>query len=292
MDKHIDNMNDIDPALYEFMGSAYYYTEEIDGPMGTERVTFCDLENVSNGRFTNAEIEGANHRGRCERCNHAIRHHVALLEIHTGELIAVGFDCYGSTFIHDTRASLDMAVRKRKLELEAQKEAARRRLEMFKASREQFVYHLGQLKERAYGNFLQDLWDKLHRYGDLTDRQVEAAERVFAAICEAEAYEAMRLPLGVAQSGRVNVKGTVVGLWEQADRFSPYGGSISKMWVEVEENGARWSFSVTVPSSLYTGNRPQGPKRGDVVMMTVTLEKDPDEEHKAWGKRPSKTHYA
>jgi hypothetical protein len=128
--------------------------------------------------------------------------------------------------------------------------------------------------------FLWSLSDQLQRKGELSERQIDAAEKAIVRDTErndariareqAEALEVRE----IAPCGRVEVSGEVLTTKVQE---SMYGDTL-KMLVKDSRGFKVWS---SVPSGLDAS-------RGDRVKFTATLTPSNDDPYFAYAKRPSK----
>ena len=118
----------------------------------------------------------------------------------------------------------------------------------------------------------QDLKSKLKTYGDLSEKQVKLAFKLFDEVRNPKPEEKhVAAPLG-----RVTVRGLIVGTKVQD---SPWG-SVRKMLVKVETPEGVWLCWSTMPDSVTA-------YKGDGIQFTATLEKSQDA-HFAYAKRPTK----
>lgn len=129
---------------------------------------------------------------------------------------------------------------------------------------------------------LQDIWYKIERYADPSDKQIAFVGNLVQKLQDAEvtrvereAATAAKVAEGVkVPTGRVEVEGTVVST-KYVD--NAYGGSL-KMLVQHESGWKVWG---TVPSSLDV-------EKGDTVRFTATVEASNDDPLFGFYKRPTK----
>lgn len=138
--------------------------------------------------------------------------------------------------------------------------------------------------------FLEDLGRKLRRDGDLSGRQIEAAEKAIVRQTERDDAKAAReaakdalVASGVkVPEGRQTVEGVIVSTKWQENHFSYYGGGSLKMVVRADEG---WSVWATVPSSI-EGDADS--LKGRRIRFTATLERSDRDDLFAFAKRPTK----
>jgi hypothetical protein len=124
--------------------------------------------------------------------------------------------------------------------------------------------------DAAEGGFLFSLADQVTRKGELSDNQIEAAERVVEQDAK---FTAEREAAADAPTGKVEVEGEVVSTKWTEGQFPAY-----KMMVKADTGYRVW---VTVPQAI-------DPGKGDRVRFTATLERSNDDGTFAFGKRPAK----
>lgn len=108
------------------------------------------------------------------------------------------------------------------------------------------------LFDKYPNGFLAELADMLYAHEALTDRQMEAAERILAKRHAAAQRQASRKLNAVAiPEGRHEVTGTIVHIFRVQDNYSYYGGDIIKMVVDC----GTYSVSGTAPTALLLGIR-------------------------------------
>lgn len=161
-------------------------------------------------------------------------------------------------------------------------------------------------------SFLWDLSSKLRQYGDLSERQIVAAERVVAeetrreaARVAREAEKAARAASGVAApTGRTVVAGVVTFVKAEEDNYSYNGGIVWKMRVADDRGFTTWG---TVPAGIraevdkvigdyvqaqgqyYKGMPLADILRGSRVSFTATLRPATDDATHAFANRPTGT---
>jgi hypothetical protein len=234
--------------------------------------------------------------GRCAHCGQRNVRWLAVLRHTSGEYLGVGFTCLDNRF---SRATADFQRLKRQGELDRQLQKVKKARLAWVAKNPDLAF-LGDkepaLPEASKRNgFLLDLSRKLRQYGDLSEKQAEAARKSLARDVEWAAERAAkeaakraaadaRGPAQPVPAGRQTVSGEVVGFKEVEDRFAPYsrwGGvpTILKM-VVLDDRG----FKVygTVPNSLGSFDK------GARLSFDAQLEQSRDDQFFGFFKRPTK----
>lgn len=143
---------------------------------------------------------------------------------------------------------------------------------------------------------VSDMFDRLSRFGSLSDKQVELAARILRETAEREAQRAAeRAAAEPAPTGRVEVIGEVISIKRYEDNYSFHGGITYKMTVKAD---AGYRVSCTVPSDLRPGvttvdyGDEVSALRGRRVAFTATLTPSEDDATFAKAKRPTKARIA
>jgi hypothetical protein len=123
--------------------------------------------------------------------------------------------------------------------------------------------------DAAEAGFLFSLAEQVTRNGDLSDKQIDAAERAVAWDAKRGAEKAAAAD---APTGKVEVEGEVLTTKWTTGQFPAY-----KMMVKADTGYRVW---VTVPQAI-------DPEKGDRVRFTATLEQSDDDATFAFGKRPT-----
>ena len=120
-----------------------------------------------------------------------------------------------------------------------------------------------------------DVAKKLTRYGSISEAQVGLLHKIKAQIAERAAAAANEpQPTGPAPEGRLEVTVTVLGTKEIENRFSEYGGTITKALVRLDGyNTKAWVTSA-------------GLVRGERAVIRATFQRSDRDEHFAFGSRP------
>jgi hypothetical protein len=159
------------------------------------------------------------------------------------------------------------------------------------------TYNVGDWSDGSSFGFLVDLSYKLTKYGELSERQIEAVERAIVRETERAAVKAARevakaalVESGVrAPEGRLVVEGEIVSVKEH-ETEDHFGNPITtwKMTVRTDAGWLAWS---TLPAAIYDAVRWDAglPSLvGQRVTFTATLTRSDDDPLFAFAKRPTK----
>ena len=121
----------------------------------------------------------------------------------------------------------------------------------------------------------KDIVSNFGKRGSISKAQVQLLHRLKAQIEErAAAAAAEPQPTGPAPEGRLEVTVTVLGTKEIENRFSDYGGTITKALVRLDGyNTKAWVTSA-------------GLVRGERAVIRATFQRSDRDEHFAFGSRP------
>jgi len=173
-----------------------------------------------------------------------------------------------------TDAQVDefLADKEARREARAEKKVANQ-VAKAQANKDQFAAihpELWTAMEAAEAGFLFSLAEQVTRNGELSDKQIDAAER---AVQRDAKFTAEREAAADAPTGKVEVEGEVVSTKWTEGQFPAF-----KMMVKADTGYRVW---VTVPQAI-------DPGKGDRVRFTATLEQSNDDSTFAFGKRPAK----
>ena len=291
-DIHRPSSPDFDPEAYDCWG----VFDNSPGVWGVDQIRArVDLVNVlikDGYKFGH----GSSHQ--CGHCGAAIRY--CALMVHKGakEFIFIGETCLYGRF---SMLKGEFQTLRRTAKLNAQLEAKAERIAQIYEDHPLLVWlsywdnvfdAAGSGSDRAFwsNGFLNSIAWKLEQYGELSERQIAAAERTIiedtqkmdakAAQKAAEAAE----PKTEAPEGRVTVTGEVVSVKSYEDNYYGHITITVKMLVKDDQGFKVWS---TVPNSLFNSER-NGVEKGDRVTFTATLIKSADDPYFAKAKRPTK----
>ncbi len=209
------------------------------------------------------------HGGSCYVCGAWASYLVIFLHEPTKTLIMTGEDCaYKMGLGRDAFKAM-----RRTLERKAGKEKART------LCRDEYGIDIEAEKDvEGTSHIMADLWDKLVRYGSLSEKQVALAkklvrERTERATRKAD-REARKAAAPAVPEGRITIRGIVKAIKE---RESQWGIT----WKMVVEHTSGWVVWGTIPSSLEV-------RRGDEVEFTATIERSDRDDKFGFFKRPVK----
>ena len=207
--------------------------------------------------------------GKCGVCGAHFRHGDIYRHEPTGHLVTMGHDCAGKYELVADRDDWSAALETTKIRRAAFIEGKMRdeRLVRF-CEREDF----GSIFAIDHP-ILQDMREKVRRFGELSEKQVEFACKL---ACEAWCPERPKERVVPAPEGRSVVRGHIVSIKSHEGAF----GDSLKMTVKVHTSSGAWLAWGTVPSGL-------GASKGDEIEFTATLQRG-REEHFAMFKRPTK----
>lgn len=255
--------------------------------------------------------------GVCLVCGQSnIRWVVVAQHIPTGSYLRMGQDCARDIGLDVDEMQIERMMRAREAGRSAKVVAeARERFEQDAANRNaaQFLEELRAFDHsenaqdaRSYretypaclgetGSFLDDLTDKLRRYGYLTEKQVAAVLKIKARNAEWIARRAEEAANEIeAPEGRIQVTGKILSTRVREGFY----GDEYKMLVRDDRGFKVWT---TIPSALFdqidAAWRESNHEsyldflKGQRVSFTATLQRSDDDEAFAFGKRPTKAQW-
>jgi hypothetical protein len=282
-DIHRPSAPDFDPAGYELVDVFDLGDTEPNG----DNAELARIEESMLNRgyaWTSPYFDAA----RCGHCGAHLRYAALMSHAATNAMMFVGSTCLSERFAEMTADKFADLRTAAAAKAEATREMNRRH-ELAAAGLKFLASAPALLVELSYagnggvvdGNsFLSDIARKVFQYGDLSERQVAAAERaILQGIERATEREAERVehPAVDAPEGRVTVTGEVVMTKWYANDF----GETLKMIVR-DDSGFR--VFVSVPSSLMG----VGIDKGSRVTLVATLTQSDDDPTFSFGKRPTK----
>ena len=289
-DIHRPSSPDFDPEAYELFGIFTLYAgyrvnfgsdkgDWVDSPF---KIAVTGLES----RGWNTDIVGARDSVNSRQCGHCGAHikYGALMTFEKElSLIVVGEDCLQNRFESDLTKSQFQALREeQRLNTDRTKKSAKIAA----------VLQANPGLESCFdsnNSFVQDVLNRLHKYGELSERQIAAVLKAVKrdadwAVKKAADAKAMESAAD-APTGKVTVTGEILSVKIQETMY----GSSLKMVVKTE---AGWKLWVTVPTSILSyrlssvGGGDNLP--GKTVTLTATVTPSDDDPKFAFGKRPSK----
>ena len=284
-DIHRPSSPDFDPQAYELFGIFTLYGghtdrtgEFIPSPF---KVAVTGLES----RGWNTDIVGARDSVNSRQCGHCGAHikYGALLTFEKElALVVVGEDCLLNRFESDLT----------KAEFQALREKARLNADrMKKAEKIKVVLEANPGLESCFdsdNSFVQDVLGRLTKYGELSERQIDAVIKAVKRDADwqvKKAVEARAMEFAAdAPTGKVTITGEILSLKSQESMY----GTTLKMIVKTDEG---WKLWVTVPTGLTPPSEPDGSTRGltgHKVTLTATVTPSDRDPKFAFGKRPTK----
>jgi hypothetical protein len=219
---------------------------------------------------------------QCHHCGAHIRYVAVMEHTPTGEYIAIGETCLDNRF---DRATHVFQKLRKQAQLDREKQRIVKAREAFCLDNPDLAFLADTSQdtwpEAVKGNsFAGSLSWALSRYGNLTERQVEAIRPAIGKmiarheekLAEAAKPEAEKVPV---PEGKVQITGTVKSTrWQESD----FGGSL-KMLVLADQGYKVWG---TVPASL------PNIKVGDRIVFSATVTAKAGEIDFGYFKRPTK----
>lgn len=215
--------------------------------------------------------------GKCDHCGTGILHYAVMIHQPTGELIEIGETCLDGRFEMANSEFREMQQRLKAARVGRAKQARIAKLiEEHPLLAELQAIHNDSMDDSFLGSIASQFITK----GELSDRQIEAAEKALTREKErAEARaaeEASRAHLAPLTVGKREIRGTVVHTkWVD----SPFGYGASGSLKCLIEDAEGYKFWGTVPAAW------QGEK-GDEIALTATIQPKDEDPTFAFYKRP------
>lgn len=275
LDVHRPGTSFFDPEAYDFVGAFDTHPRYGNNAARAEIVRSLEERGVT---------LGAGSFRQCGHCGTRIRYAALLVREDIGEYIYVGETCLDTRFTNMTAALFQELRATARLNAERVRRAERRDALIEAHPTLAWLTYPDVLRQFS-SPFLTSVAQRFKQYGELSERQVAAAER--AVVRESERYyarlerqarwQAEREAALPAPSGRACILGEVISVkWVAGYAYrSP---DVKKIQVKTE---AGWRVHMTCPSSILSV------KKGDTIAVTVTLEPSADDPTFAFGKRPT-----
>lgn len=300
----------VDPGAYDYCGAFYVGpstwmaeayrgdrpNDELADILGVPVGTVDVLDYLVEGNFKS--------KGTCDHCGARFHHGVFMWFRPRHEVIAVGHTCAYETFSLDSRAALLRKRAEKAHKVAREAEAIRVKADAFKAAHAAEVAHLEEFSVehegwKPYGDFYADVLRRIDRYGDVSEKTIEAVRRGMVRDPEmrarrlAEMAEVKATGVKVPER-RLVITGEVLSVkWKD----SYYGGAF-KMLVKDDRGFKVWG---TRPDSLAASifhfmvedgvdewaNKPEV-KPGDRIRFTAACEPSKDDDYFGFFKRPTK----
>lgn len=178
-DIHRPSAPEFDPTAYDFSGVVF--DGRADWPQENEYFFQVRRELLEQG-FTFSGVHGGN--GQCDHCGSLLRYSALMIHRPTRTLIYVGEQCLDNRFENMTKAEFARARKTASLHAERTRKAdriaalvdAHPLLAELTYGAEKGVVHFGS------SDFLHQLSQRLMGYGELSERQIDAAEKSITRI--------------------------------------------------------------------------------------------------------------
>jgi hypothetical protein len=235
-----------------------------------------------------SEYKKGERGSQCDHCGAWIRYVTVWRYTPTGDYIASGSDCADLRFVLPDRAAFDVKkLKERAASLRERAELDAALVKWGESNPGVLDFFIAYETESEAGaqhwsdEFVLDVARKLRRYGDISERQIEAVRKAFIRDGEKERDRLLRSlnPEATAPipEGRVEFTGEILSQRTQESDF----GTVTKILVKSAEGFKVW---LTKPAALSQA----GAEVGDTVTITATLTPSDDDPSFGFGKRPSK----
>lgn len=294
-DVHRPSAPEFDPSAYICLGVYDMNHEFGNWPLHAERVAQVR-------RSVGATFDDAPHPQRqCSHCGQYLRYVALMVHHDSNTLMHIGETCLDERFSAETHEEF-AALRAAAAAKSAATREANRRHDIAAEITEWLAGQDERLAELTYrdnggllddNDFLSDVAYKMFRYGNLSQRQVDA---VLAAVTrdaarngrtdERDAADAERKANATpAPAGRIEVAGTVEHTWWKEGDY----GMAAKM--RLAADGGYLVVS-TVPAALVEQVTTLDELRGRAVAFTATLKPSHEDDTLAFASRPTKARLA
>lgn len=218
--------------------------------------------------------------GKCDHCGAGILYYAVLIHRPTGELIEVGETCLDGRF---EMANDEFSRWRKSVSGNRAKAAKLERIEKI-VSAHPLLVHLADylVSGLSDGSFLGSIAEQFRDRGELSERQIEAAEkaitRELARKAEDEARAEKLKGLAPLEPSRRTITGTILSKkWVDND-YSYSGARTAKILIETAEGYRFWG---TLPSAACDA------EKGSSITLTATITPKAEEPTFAFFKRPT-----
>lgn len=216
---------------------------------------------------------------QCHHCGAHIRWSAVLHHRPSDTHIAVGETCLDNRF---ERATEEFQQLRKAAELDREKMRIRTARLAFVEANPDLAWMDSDDPEDVpeatrHNEFVLDVARKLRRYGELSDKQVNAVRSSIQRDIERAAKRAAEKWVRIPQEGRIEVTGVILSTkWIENDF-----GTTEKMLLKVDHGDGAYKLWMTVPSKAgYV-------EAGDQITVRVKIERSRDDETFGFGSRPS-----
>jgi hypothetical protein len=228
--------------------------------------------------------------GRCDHCGATIRYRAVMRHKPTGQVIEVGEQCLENRF---SVATAEFRVMKKNAEEARAGQRIRKAVAEWVEKNPDMAWLASEesVNERVAADnwFVRDISRKFRTYGEVSERQVEAVKKSVQRDAEfaerkrqrdaERAREDAERPHAPVPTGRVEVTGVVFTVRE------PDPNAQFPAWKMLVQDHRGFRVWGTVPSSLFRYG--VGPRRGDEVSFTATVEASRDDPEFGFYSRPT-----
>jgi hypothetical protein len=249
----------------------------------------CLIEVVKTGWWQEISSNRANihDQGQCDHCGAWLRYIAILKHTPTGKFLEVGETCLDNRF---GRATADFHVLRRQAALDRKEQ---RILTAWNAYKAEHAHVDWDTLAASTNGFVINVLAKGRKYGNLSDRQLEAIQEAIVRDAQREerkAIEATIPTVPVPEGKGIVITGKLVSRkWKETDF-----GSVEKCLVVVETPEGQYKVWGSIPSSLYDtfkGTREvdvPGAAIGDTVTFTANVKRSDNDTSFGFYSRPRK----
>lgn len=269
-----------DPEQYDYSHAGTWSSDEFLADVRKEAARMLRLR-LAEG-YTIARHQSS---GQCGHCGARLTHYAAMLHVESKEIIYVGETCLGNRFEMATREF--QAWRKMRAGANARNAKAARlaaTLENHPALEGLRFYSVMSTDPLGQGrdDFLISLANQLFERGELSEKQIAAAERALARVAEREAKKAEEAEamtnVPAMTEGRRLISGTIISKkWKD----SPFGYGSSGAWKIVIRDAEGYRYYGTLPGAASELDRDSH------IQIVASIKPSDDDPHFGFFSRPT-----
>jgi hypothetical protein len=214
---------------------------------------------------------------QCTHCGAHIRYVALLRYVPTGQYLYVGETCLDNRF---GRATADFHQLRKQAQLDREQQRLLTAWNDYKAQHPGVNF---DLLATSTNPFICDVLGKGRKYGNLSDRQLDAIVKAFERDVQREIEQALRVEAPKAdcpEGKRLTITGRLVSRKWKETQF----GSVEKCLVVVDTSAGEYKVWGSIPQALYN----QGVAVGDLVTFCANVEVSPDDASFGFYSRPTK----